>query len=365
MGDQYQLQGRVEEAKAAFRQALDIADRLAREQPDVDAYQESLARILRAFASLQGNKLDNRPGSEATLERAAAIMEQLARDHSEVTKYQLGLGVSLASLGHNFANGRKLPEAEATVRRSVAILEKLAADHPQDMKISTALADTYLRMNAVLRLRGDAQAALAWSGREIELLRFLARRDPRNRWIGRRELWAALGERGENWTRLGRLTEALADFQGALELAHANGDKEEDLFRVFHALTKARLGDLSELALLGDQVRDILKVGAVRGGETVYSYWMFYYDAACVHAALYQLALQDQGRAPAERQQVADRDLERALELLDKARLEDEFKELIRLDEIRKETPLDPLRSHPRFQLLMMDLAFPDDPFRP
>jgi hypothetical protein len=45
--------------------------------------------------------------------------------------------------------------------------------------------------------------------------------------------------------------------------------------------------------------------------------------------------------------------------------LEDEFKELIRLDEIRKETPLDPLRSHPRFQLLMMDLAFPEDPFQP
>ena len=36
---------------------------------------------------------------------------------------------------------------------------------------------------------------------------------------------------------------------------------------------------------------------------------------------------------------------------------------MIHLDEIRKERLLDPLRSHPRFQLLMMDLAFPDDPF--
>jgi hypothetical protein len=92
---------------------------------------------------------------------------------------------------------------------------------------------------------------------------------------------------------------------------------------------------------------------------------MHYYDAACVHAALAQLALQDQGRPPAERQQLADRDLERTLELLDKARSSDEFKEMIHLDEVRKEKLLDPLRSHPRFQLLMLDLAFPDDPFQP
>jgi hypothetical protein len=92
---------------------------------------------------------------------------------------------------------------------------------------------------------------------------------------------------------------------------------------------------------------------------------LLYYDAACAHAALARLALQEQGRPPAERQRLADRDLERALALLDKARSGDEFKEMIRLDEIRKERILDPLRSHPRFRLLMLDLAFPDDPFRP
>jgi serine/threonine-protein kinase len=365
LGDLYQIQGRVEEAKGAFRQALDLADRLAREHPDVDAYQESLVRILHAFASLQVNKLHDLAGCQATRERAAEIIEKLARDHPEVTRYQLGLGVVLASKGHNLALGRKFPSAEAAVKRSIAILEKLATDHPQDLKIAAALGDAYRRMQMVLVFRGDDQSALDWAGRRLQVLRLLERRDPRNRSIGRIELWAALGERGETWTRLGRLTEALADFQEALEIAHDNGSKEEEMFRAFHALTKARLGDLSELALLGDQIRAILKVGAVRGGETVYRYWMVYYDAACVHAALVQPTLQDQGRPPAERQRLADRDLERALELLDKARAADEFKEMIRLEEIRREHLLDPLRSHPRFQLLMLDLAFPDDPFRP
>jgi hypothetical protein len=75
--------------------------------------------------------------------------------------------------------------------------------------------------------------------------------------------------------------------------------------------------------------------------------------------------LQDRGRPPSERQRLADRDLERALDLLDKARSQGEFKKIIRLEEVRRESLLAVLRSHPRFQALMMDLAFPDDPFRP
>ena len=207
-----------------------------------------------------------------------------------------------------------------------------------------------------------------WSGRAvaIRLLRSMAQRDPRNLSIARRELWGALAERAETCTRLGRLAEALADFEEVLELAHDVGTREEELFRAFHALTKARLGDLSELALLGEQVRDIVKAGAGQGGETIYNYWMFYYDAACVHAALAQTgAPGPERRPPAERQRLAHRDLDRALELLDKARAAGEFKGTIRLDEVRRERLLDPLRSHPRFQLLMMDLAFPDNPFGP
>jgi tetratricopeptide (TPR) repeat protein len=290
------------------------------------------------------------------------IMEKLARDHPEMTKYHLALGVNLAALGHGFAWERKFPQAESAVQRSIAILEKLAADHPQDMRIAAALGDAYWRMQIVMNYRGDGQA-LEWSSRCIQVLRFVARRDPRNVWIGRSRLAVALEERGESRMRLGRLAEALADFEEVIELTH--GTKGEELARLFRALTKARMGDLSELALWGDQVRDILKVGATRGGVSTAGafYFMLCYDAACVQAALAQLTLRDQGKPQAERQRLADRDRERALGLLDKARSEDEFKDPILLDEIRRERLLDPLRSHPRFQLLMMDLAFPDDPF--
>jgi hypothetical protein len=87
------------------------------------------------------------------------------------------------------------------------------------------------------------------------------------------------------------------------------------------------------------------------------------YDAACLFAALARLPLRDQEKTMAERRRLSQRDFERALDLLDMMRAPGEFKEGIPLDEIRREPLLDPLRSHPRFQLLMMDLAFPDDPF--
>jgi tetratricopeptide (TPR) repeat protein len=162
--------------------------------------------------------------------------------------------------------------------------------------------------------------------------------------------------------RLGRLTEALAHFEEVLELAHDTKDGE--LFRAFHALIKARLGELSELASLGDQVCDTLKAGAGSSHDTYY-FNMLYYDAACGLTALANLARQDRGKPLAVRESLAQRDLDVALEFLDKARSNGELKGIIKLDEIRHEPLLKALRSHPRFQLLMMDLAFPDDPFRP
>ncbi len=178
---------------------------------------------------------------------------------------------------------------------------------------------------------------------------------------GRDLLAQTLAERAETFMRRGHHTEALADFEEVVELTKSVKDGE--LFRAFHALTKARLGDLSALALLANEVRDTVKHAGHEGRAYYSSYFMASYDVACLHAALARLALQDQGKPLAERQQLAQQDLDRTLELLDKARATGEFKGMIRLEEVRREPLLDLLRSNPRLQLLKMDLAFPDNPF--
>ena len=141
--------------------------------------------------------------------------------------------------------------------------------------------------------------------------------------------------------------------------------KRVSCFEPFSALTKARLGDQSALAFLGGEVRETLKLGVGPESCTVYQYYMTYYDAACLHGALAMLALESREGPSAERQRVVQQDLERALDLLEKSLATGELKVTIPLDEIRKELLLDPLRSHPRFHLLMMDLEFPGAPFVP
>ncbi|MGP0069030.1 MAG: protein kinase domain-containing protein [Isosphaeraceae bacterium] len=354
-------QSRDEKTEAEYRLALDAAEGLVREEPGAITYQELLSSILGGYVEFQSH-LNNLAGSEASSVRAVAIAESLARDHPEVSRYQRRLGYSLDRLGHTYAQERKFPDAEQALERSIAILERLAADHPQDIEIATELGGTYGVMVDTLLLQGRFQSGLEWSGRTAPLLRSLARRDPRNYRASRTRLWEFLAARAETLMRLGRNAEALADFEEILELVR--GTMYGDLFGAFHALTRARLGDLSAPALPGDQVRETLRLGLKQ--KSIYTgYYMLYYDAACIHCALAKRALEDRGRPPAERRRLAEQDIGRALDLLDKARAIGEFQKMIRLDEVRMETLLDPLRANPRFQLLMMDLEFPDDPFRP
>jgi eukaryotic-like serine/threonine-protein kinase len=352
-------QSRDEKTAVEYRLALDAAERLAREKPGAIAYQELLSSILGEYFEFQTH-LNDLAGSEASSVRAVAITESLAQAHPDVSRYQRRLGYSLHCLGHTYAQERKFPQAEQALKRSIAILEKLAAEHPQDIEIATELLGTYLNIVDSLLLEGNFQSGLEWAGRTIPLFRSLARRDPRNYRASRTNLWKFLAGRAETLMRLGRNAEAIADFEEILELVRDT--MYGDLFRAFHALTRARIGDLSALALLGDQVRETLRLG-VRHNSTYTGYYMIYYDAACIHSALAKRALEDQGQPPAERRRLADRDLDRTLDLLDKARATGEFKGMIRLDEVRRDPTLDLLRADPRFQLLMMDLAFPDNPF--
>jgi tetratricopeptide (TPR) repeat protein len=289
-------------------------------------------------------------------------MESLSENRPDVARYKLSLGKYLNSLGQTFNAQRKFPRAEAAFERSRTVLEELAADHPGDMNIAAALVDLHFLISEFLLVRGNGQSAWESADRAVQLNREMGRRDPRNLDRARLVLWIAIAQRGEVSMRLGRFGESLADFEEVLRLTH--GTRNEELFRAFHALAKARQGDLSELALLGSQIRRTM-ANAGQAGMRTYTYWMTCYDGACIHAALAKLVLQEQGKPAGERHRLAQQDLTRALNLLDQMREIGELRDLIHLDEIRGERLLDPLRSHPRFQLLMMDLAFPEEPFRP
>jgi len=357
-------QARAREAQTEYHRALEVDERLAKENPDEADYQHDLADDLALYASLLSDASGFRGGGVAEVQRSVAILEKLARDHPEATKHQKCLANSLGQLGLILAGARRFPEAEKAQKRGIAVWEKLAADHPQNTRIAENLGSAYYETQNTALLMGDFQSALDWGARALPLLRSAQRRDPHDLARGRRWLVIALAEQGESLMRLGRHGDALPVYEEILELTR--NQKKSELYRAFHTLTKARLGDLSRLALLAGEIRETLRLGATADRYSYnYGYYMTYYDAACIHAALATIGLEDRQAPPEERQRLAQQDLERALELLDKARANDEFKSMIRLGDVRREALLDPLRSHPRFRLLLMDLAFPHDPLRP
>ena len=364
LGDHYRRNGRVEAAKESFRQALEVAEALARGHPDVSAYQESLATILAAFAPLQWSNLQDYRGGIASLQRAVAITERIAGDHPGVARHQLNLGEELASLGYGFSIEREFPQAEAAVQRSIGILEKLASLHPQDMKIAVALTEAYGQMKRVLSNRGDDQSALEWSGRAIQALRSVARHDPGNLRVSRRDLSAMLGEIAETWTRLGRLPEALADF------------REARLGRSCHRQQEPR--DVCGLSCADQSPpRRSVGVGASgRPGPPYRSRWSRQGTCTGLYRldALLRCGLRPRGAGatgsagpekPADRAPSAwpSRSATTPWSCCWASRAAGEVSGMIRLDEIQRERLLDPLRSDPRFRLLMMDLTMPADPF--
>ena len=99
---------RFEEAADELRLALNSAQRLARENPDVPGYQDSLADILYEFARIQMARGDF-AGSEASEQQAVAIRENLARDHPEAARHQRLLGRYLAGLSAFLHSAEEVP----------------------------------------------------------------------------------------------------------------------------------------------------------------------------------------------------------------------------------------------------------------
>jgi serine/threonine-protein kinase len=362
----YLWQGRWDQALAEVRLALAAAERLVQERPDVGSNQQLLVKALAKYektnSALKGRGgWRGQPALKELHERAVAIYERLVRSRPDVARYWLSLAEHLSTLAGYVGADGDLPRAKSAVRRSIAILEKLSADHPQDSDIANMLAGQYAGMQNTLLFEGDLQSAVTWSGRAIPLLRSLARQDPGDLYGARRNLYIGLLGRAETLTRLGRHTDAIADYDEVRGLVE--GTEYSELNWAFLALAKARVGDLSALSSQSVPIRRALKLGA--GGQTVnrYSYYMTYYDAACVHAAFAKLQSENTKQPLSGVVWPTGEELDRALELLELARSSGEFRRMIRLDEVRLEVLLDPLRSHPRFQLLLMDLAFPDRPF--
>jgi tetratricopeptide (TPR) repeat protein len=206
-------------------------------------------------------------------------------------------------------SARRMSEAAATLERARQFLASLVKSHPQIPEcraelaaLSNDLGRIYEEMGKLTEARNLLDAAIATCGD-------LVKSDPANVSY-RYELARGFRHRGVVMQRLGRPTDAVGDFR--------------------QSITKLKeLADPSRLNL---------------------------YELACAQSSLAGVSLEaGSGLSTVEGQAAA----EAAMATLRRARGAGWHG----LAELRSDPSLAPLRSRPDFRLLMMDLAFPTNPF--
>jgi serine/threonine-protein kinase len=292
--------GRLDEAQAAWREASNLLEGLAREQP---ANQGLRARLAAGYLD-QGLLLidGGRPDEALTsLRRGLEIVERLAAANPTVTQYRVMLAEHM-KLGWLLKLLGQTQEALAANARAVEVAEGLVADEPGAAQFRNLLAQALTQSGNVLLAAGRPDEALPKLRRALEIQEALARAQPES--ISYNSVLAtALRGVGRAEAAAGRPAEARAAFERASELDHA--------------------------------------LAAKYPGSA--------YNLAC------SLALMIPVSPPAGREALAGR----ALDALRQARASG----YANLASMKADTDLDALRDRPDFRNVLLDMAVPADPF--
>jgi hypothetical protein len=139
---------------------------------------------------------------------------------------------------------------------------------------------------------------------------------------------------------LGQHKQAVADFDRALEAKL--GPHLDHACRLYRALSLARIGDHKRAATAAEMLAAAPAVNL--------------YNVACIYALAMPAARQDNKLPADERERVAEQYAAQALASLAKANTAGHFKDPANLEQLRKDTDLDSLRSRDDFKKLLNEV---------
>jgi serine/threonine protein kinase/tetratricopeptide (TPR) repeat protein len=148
------------EAVTAYRQALALREQLPADFPNVPQYRWNLAA---SHINLGGelNNLGNHAEAEAEYRQALTLLKQLADNFPAVAEYRNGLAGHLYNLGLLLRDQRKRPDdAAAEFRQALALQKQLTADFPTVPHFRAELANGHMALGKALKELGQATAAL-------------------------------------------------------------------------------------------------------------------------------------------------------------------------------------------------------------
>jgi serine/threonine-protein kinase len=336
------------EAEKAGLASLAINQELVAANPGIAEYRENLAYVhgnLGYTVSTMGRLTE----TEEHFLAALAICRELAAAHPEVTAYQLRQALFHRNLGEVYLRTGRIAQAEASLKEALASRQKLAATHPERLEYVAFVGSSDSSLGALAQHQGDLLAAVGWYERSIAILEDALRREPRHM-LSRLFLMRAFWGRAEAVSRLGRHIEAIADYDRALGL---DDGSEGDLIRLDRAIATARAGDHVQALAQAEPLARSVKIPLADRC----------YKLARVLARAAAAVRDDPKLVPTDRAARAEKFAARAIEQLAQARDAGHFVHSANLDELRKDPDWAPLRARREFEMFVMDLIFPADPF--
>jgi tetratricopeptide (TPR) repeat protein len=348
--------GRYHDAIAAFDRVKVLGDELL----EAGGGTEDLANIL---AQTYRNAADSFRFTGRTVSylglarRALELAERATRDRpGDLAATRTRLMASFAASDALWLNGR-LDEARRVFEQGIVFGEARMIEHPRDVELRLYLADVEGMLGDIEKSQGRPAEGLKIRRSAAEALGALAREHPllirvRARWANH------LYNLSQLQTDLGRYAEAERSARTSIEVSEA-------LAREVPSSSSSRVRVGERYGALG---KVLLKVGSHAEGLAMLRKAVEImetsddsndlYNLACTLALASTVSEPGEGAAAAERQ---DRDRDRAAATIRRA-----IKMGFTNAEVFKNDPdFDSLRSRPDFQALLMDLAFPVDPFGP
>ena len=208
--------GRLQEAEAAYREALKLQQQLAADFPTRPDFRQELARSHHNLGTLfyQTGRLKE---TETVWRDALALRKQLAADFPTRPDFRQELARTYGNLGLLLRDTGRLQEAEAAYREALKLQQQLAADFPTRPDFRQELARSYHNLGMLLYHTGRpkvAEAALrdALALRKQLVVDFPTRPD------FRQELASTHNNLGNLLSDTGRMQEAEAAYRDALTL---------------------------------------------------------------------------------------------------------------------------------------------------
>jgi eukaryotic-like serine/threonine-protein kinase len=329
------------------RRAVSEAEEVLRINPRYHPGSQGLAFHLRRDANLSW-EIGESARALANLARAEAILRELVASYGELTEYRSDLATTIrAHVRMDREIGRD-HGAEPRLREAIAITESALRDDPDlvlNLETTSAVCSD---LGAMLGHRGRPAEAQPLFSRAFDLLEQARTRSPRDARI-RCILVQTLAAHAEFLGRLGQVRESLADWDRAL--AQAVGDELLEV-RLGRAATRARSGDYR--AALAD-VATAERATPDRANLLI--------RFAAFHAGVSEAINRDPALSEAARATGFAAPCDAALGLVRRAAATPAYRDARRLLSTLSASEFDPLRTHPGFQLLMRDLAFPPKPF--